>query len=866
MARFSAELEVDGEILARVSLYQALFSIGEIAEAARHVAAVSRLAEKAGDPYSLSRARMLEASHLIRTSSDFERALAILRSGELSVIASGDYPVHREYLSLLGNVLIDLGQYEEANETFQRLVDISRSNEDFFAAANGRYGVVRSAVLTLAESPTQEKAAETLSLASDALRTARQAKHLSVEAKAHWVLGTLGASPVSEEHFLRCDMSAPTARDRSYCLAGLARRLVSRDPGAARGVLDRALALSEAAGDAYSKAFAWREQMRVSWALAPADQAIQDSWAALETIEALRDLQAGAGEVQAGLFSTWADDYNWFAGRLLEEAQTRGDGERAALVAEAFRVSERLRARTLIDALEASDAAPELGEETAPLRERRAETAEAIARVQRRLLDPALAAEEREASLARLERLELDLAEAEAELRRADPAFAALHRPDFAELAAVQAALAPREALLAFQVAPWEDLAGDFGGGAWLVVVTRESARAYRLPGRQTVRRAVELFDGLFEARDGSEAAAAARLYEMLLAPAMAELPAGVERLIILPDDALYRLPFAALRDAEDGAGGLPLGVRFELVEAPSATLWLRWRSERPASPGRGALVFADPLLAPPGSGEPGEAQLAANQPAPVPAPIPAGLRAAAVLSQGLELGPLPHARSEGRRVRRALGAGGRLLVGDEASEAFVKSAALGGFGILHFAAHAVADDRHPARSAVVLAPGDADEDGLLQSREIAALDLGGRPVVLAACRSASGKVYRGEGVMSLARAFFQGGAGAVVASLWPLRDDEAEALFAALYDRLARGEDLAAALRGAQRERFEAGAPAAAWAGLVVLGDGGLVPRPGGRGLLERTAEYWWVAGLLALVLAILAVYRIRRQGVLVG
>ncbi|MFP5286008.1 MAG: hypothetical protein ACLGI9_09750, partial [Thermoanaerobaculia bacterium] len=115
----------------------------------------------------------------------------------------------------------------------------------------------------------------------------------------------------------------------------------------------------------------------------------------------------------------------------------------------------------------------------------------------------------------------------------------------FASLAEVRAALAPDEALLSFQVAPWKDLAGDFGGGSWLLVSTRGGTRLHRLPDRQWVRPAVDMFTGMFAARNGSEAQTAATLYKELLGPALAELPPGVRRLVIVADDFLHRLPFA---------------------------------------------------------------------------------------------------------------------------------------------------------------------------------------------------------------------------------------------------------------------------------------------------------------------------------
>jgi CHAT domain-containing protein len=177
-----------------------------------------------------------------------------------------------------------------------------------------------------------------------------------------------------------------------------------------------------------------------------------------------------------------------------------------------------------------------------------------------------------------------------------------------------------------------------------------------------------------------------------------------------------------------------------------------------------------------------------------------------------------------------------------------VKRADLRRFGVLHLATHTVVDDQSPERSGVLLTAEPASEDGLLQIREIVPLHLDGRVVVLSSCRSASGEVLRGEGVMGIARAFFQAGAHTVVASLWPLRDDEGAALFDRFYVHLGEGRSVSASLRGAQRDRRAAGAPAFAWAGLVTLGDGDLVPLPGGR--REPDTALWTYPAALALLL----------------
>jgi hypothetical protein len=376
---------------------------------------------------------------------------------------------------------------------------------------------------------------------------------------------------------------------------------------------------------------------------------------------------------------------------------------------------------------------------------------------------------------------------------------------------ALEKGLAPDEALLSFQIAPKEDLFG-FAGGSWLLVSTHGGTRVYPLPAaveRAGLETAVPALLGLIERRDGGESDLAAALGSHLLGAALSGLPGGVTRLIVLPDGVLHLLPFAMLRLDQQGP---PLAARYQISTASSATLWARWRHQARRDV-RAALVLADPG------------------------------------------GYLPGARQEGRHVLSRCGKESVLRIGPEAGEAFLERQDLSRFGVLHLAAHAVADEANPEASAVLLAADAPGADGRLQVDEISRLDLRGSLVALSSCRSASGALVGGEGVMSLSRAFFAAGSAAVAGSLWPLRDDDAEAFFEIFYDRLAGGDTAASAFSAAQRQRLRDGAPAEAWAGFVLSGDGNwrLPPAPespsaawpsalAAGGLLALAAAFFWM------------------------
>jgi CHAT domain-containing protein len=827
-ARFAARKDAMGEVVCRVNLYRLQFNAGRPDEAGVQVERTMRAAQASGDPTLIGRSQVLKARYLWWTGKDLEGAYLLLRQAEPALFPNGPYPSQRECLLALVNLDLELGRYTEGLEASRRLAELAVVKRDPYTEANARYGMARAVLDQTGELPSEEGRRQAAQLARQALAVAVVARNAAIEAKTHLMLGFLAKDGEARSHFDACLAAADTAGDKSSCLNGLARLLSITSPLQAQTMIDRSLDLARQAQDSWSMAYAWRERMRASWAAGNGARAVEDSRSALDTIEALRDQQA-ASAGQAEAFSTWAEDYYWLSGRLIDAALKAKNPED---LEPAFQVAERLRARSLVDALEAAHALPAAAQ---PIRQQRAAVLEQISAVQRRLLDPALPAAERAAASHDLDRLEIQEADLRNQLARAAPALDTSRRPDFATLARVRQALAPDEALLSFQVSSWEDERGDFAGGSWLTVATRGGTRVYRLPARGELRPAVRLFNGTFERRDGSEAAPAVSLYRRLLEQPLRDLPPTIRRLVLVPDDALHQLPFAALRPAP---GAPPLAARYALMEVPSATLWLGWKGQRPAVAPIPALVFADPPLPGKRAGTP----LAASERVAV-----------AIFASGLRLGPLPYAREESRAVLRALGGGSVQRLGADASERFLKSARLQRFGVLHFATHAVTDESNPDRSGVLLAPGAANQDGLLQIREIVDLDLKGRVVVLSACSSSTGALLRGEGVLSLARAFFQAGAHTVVASLWRLRDDEAADLFARFYRYLGRGASVAAALQSAQRDLIATGAPASAWAGLVVLGDGDLIPLPGGRKGLN--VPFWgWIAigagGALALLL----------------
>lgn len=808
-----------GVAIANVNRSKMLTLRGRHDEAAAALEEGVAAAEKTGDDRLLALMRSQLADHIMRSGGDLSRAYRLLRDVEEVLFPDGEATSQMTCLYNLGKVTAELGRWAEAVHYIERALAIAQHSGDHYSEATFRSNLVEVMAAAIADAPRDHRAKAVVAAARDTLAAAEASDNALVAGKAHMLLGDFVANPEGIAHTRACIDIAETAGAPELlraCSTRLAMHLADTDPARAAALTDEAYTRARSVGVRRGIALAATTRAWVARRTMPRSTAVERSLLALRDIELARDTQRDE-LVRARYFSKWINEYYKLIGYLLGEPTAQPS---RADVARAFVVAERMRGRVLLEALDMAGATPAFAVDT-PGREQREAVLDDIAAVQRELVDGDQGS--RAELLERLEALERQEAELRDAMARVDARFAAVRNPTYATLDALQDALEPDQAVLSYLVAPWTDVFGYDRGGSWVIAVWRDGVHVAALPGRQAVDDMVDGFTGMLQRRDAYVAEAAVAVAEALLGDTLDALPDDIRRLVVIADGAVHRLPFAALR--HDGPA---LAERYELTAAPSATLWLRWsrHAARPAD--RQFLAFADPTRA--------TATPAVDEPT----------RGAGF--DGADLSPLPGARDEVAKMVAHLGARTVTRIGDEATEGVLKATPLDDYALLHFASHAIVDDFVPRRTGVVLAPGDRDEDGLLQLHEVVGLGLDGQLVVLSSCESASGAFIGGEGVNGLSRAFLQAGAGAVVANLWRVRDDESAQLFDEFYRQLSAGKTVSAALAQTQRHLARAGVPPVAWAGVVVIGDGDMVVMPGAKPARGRFR--YWYAGVIALLL----------------
>lgn len=217
------------------------------------------------------------------------------------------------------------------------------------------------------------------------------------------------------------------------------------------------------------------------------------------------------------------------------------------------------------------------------------------------------------------------------------------------------------------------------------------------------------------------------------------------------------------------------------------------------------------------------------------------------VADLGLE--PLLYADQEVRVLEELFGGSSIGVVGAGSTETFFKQVAKE-YGVLHFATHGIVNHNDPMFSGLAFLT-DSINDGLLHTHELFSLELNAELVTLSACNSGVGKLYAGEGVMSIAKGFAYSGAPNMVMTLWPVSDQATEAIMRLFYQYLKEGMPKHKALQKAKLafiKEYQIGhRHPQLWGGLIVIGNTNPVDS-----LAEvKSSNLWIILGsLLALLI----------------
>ncbi len=696
---------------------------------------------------------------------DSARALAHHREALTHRRASDDRQGTPQTLNNIGWAYLTLGQQAEARSHFDQALATSR------VVSNPRNESLALNNLGLTAFYAGDYAPALVHL-EDSLRLRRAGGDRRGEGQSLHNLGRTHAArgnhTAADEHYRQARELFRSIGDRSNeanTLLALAEHVADRgDLRTARTMADEALTLAES----------------------------------LRTNIASQDLRASYLAARQNYYELYIDVLM----RLHREEPGAGyDGQ-------ALHVSERARARSMLEMLAEARAGITRGVDPALLERERGARRRLDARERSRteLLNRTHTPAQAAAAERELESLLQAYRDVRTQVRINSPRYAAMTQPQPLTVEEIQARLLDdRSVLLEYRL-------GEERSYLWSV--TKTAVRGYALPARTQIERASRRFyDLLTESRQRLARAeterAATELSAMLLGPVAREI--SQRRVVVVADGILHYIPFAALADP---AGRCMPAVRFcpmiaghEIVNLPSASVLevIRREASGRSRAAKSLAVFSDPVF------DAGDPRLGA-----------AGRSGATTRFERL-----PYSRGEAESIAGLADPARTLKALDfDASRAAVARPDLADYRFVHFATHGILDSERPELSGLVLSLVDRKgepQDGFLRVHELFNLNLGADLVVLSACRTALGREIKGEGMVGLARAFMYAGSPRVVASLWDVRDVATAQLMTSFYrGMLVGGLSPAAALRAAQIDMWQSGRFEAPfyWAAFVLQGE----------------------------------------------
>jgi CHAT domain-containing protein/Tfp pilus assembly protein PilF len=600
--------------------------------------------------------------------------------------------------------------------------------------------------------------------------------------------------------------------------------LLSGDKRKGLDYYNQSLPLWRSAGDSTGEAGTLYGLARAERDLGNLSESRAHIEAALGIVESVR-VRYKRQELRASYFASVQKYYDFYIDLLMHlNRRQKSNGDDAT----ALQVSERARARGLLDMLTEARADIRQGVDPALLERERSLQQQISARAAWQLqLGVKNNARQVAAAAKEVDALTTQLQEVEAQIRTSSPRYAALTQPQPLDLKDIQQKLLDDDTLLLeyslgeersyLWVASKRSLASfELARRADIEKVARQLYALVTAPNQQA--QSADQKRGLRVARTTSDERhlqdAIATLSQLVIAPAGALL--GTKRLLIVADGALHYVPFAALTSQPGTAGRYkPLVVDHEVVSLPSASTLAVLRQElsgrKPAS--RTLAVMADPVFdATDERVTKDTAQvkhLSSQAQRGLSIKVQKAATESGVTNTGLLIPRLPGTRQEADKILALAPRSDRKQAMDfAANKATATSDELGKYRYIHFATHGFLDSLHPELSGIVLSLVDeqgAPQNGFLRAHEVYNLKLPADLVVLSACQTGLGKEIRGEGLVGLTRGFMYAGAARVVVSLWSVDDEATSELMASFYSRMIKdGLPAAGALRAAQIEMLK--------------------------------------------------------------
>lgn len=324
-------------------------------------------------------------------------------------------------------------------------------------------------------------------------------------------------------------------------------------------------------------------------------------------------------------------------------------------------------------------------------------------------------------------------------------------------------------------------------------------------------------------------------LYQFLIAPIADWLPQDPSsRVMIIPQDFLFLLPFGALKDQN----GQYLLEKHTLLSAPSlqAIELIRTRQKH-------SLVSVE--LCPGKSCSHSLTSKSSDRLGNAIAKLPLNFYPALVVGNPtmpsfspqfgevpLCLTRLPGAETEAKAVAEILNV--TPLTNDAATKATVL-AQMPKARIIHLATHGWLGATECMEGVVALAPNSQGKNGFLTLRDIFHLSsdrhhlpLSADLVCLTACDLARGQIW-GDGVFRLSQAFLVAGANTIIISLWLPPTNSSPMLMKQFYQNFQKTGDKAQSLRQAMLSTQKQFPEPRYWAGFTLFGSAILHPAPAG-------------------------------------